>query len=117
MKRNAKQMKNRPKPGTTRSYAANGGNVIKSDSPKDSHKDEVVPQPNPELEASKEVRATIEAELVAAKAELDKAVADNTKLTKKVTVLKGEAKGQAQVISGLEEELEGAIEAVEKSDD
>ena len=102
-------MRNRPKPGT-RSYAANGGEVVKSDSPKDGHRDEKPVTPEKvELEASEEEKARIQADLEMAKAELDAAVKANTKLETQVNVLKKDA-NKAEII------LE-ATESDEESDD
>ena len=69
-------MKNRPKPGT-RSYAASGDHVIKSDSTKDGFGDE--PTAN-ELEIK-----------------LAKAIAENTRLREQINVLEKENKGKAEV--------------------
>jgi len=89
-------MKNRPKPGT-RSYAATGGDIIrKSNSLKDGHIEEPAAQPENPLAIKVELTET---ELLEAKADLDKAIAENANLAQKITVLKKEAKGQAELLA------------------
>lgn len=76
-------MKNRPKPGT-RSYAAGGDHVVKSNSGKDGFGD-------------KKPTEISEEDLKAAQAQLEKAIAENTKLRERITVLETENKGKAEV--------------------
>lgn len=97
-------MKNRPKPGT-RSYAANGGEVVKSNSPKDGHRDTKTVAPLPEavnpladdLEISAAEVAKLQAEAEMSKAELDAAVKANTALKTQVKVLKADA-NKAEIV-------------------